>query len=259
MAMPNLSKKEDKLNFVLLGHNYFSYLLGLHLLNDEEKVMVLKDQNVSYGDEFFKYLFAVDTHFLKSWGELYKIDELKNMKKLLKPCPYYLHLGSTKLYLGQDCRANLIELKRKLPFYFPKELTLEEYDDAEIEDYLKKVADKSLQFKTFANFDNDLFEENVPRNLKEIIEKSYHQYNQVSTQHRNDYFFKRLMSFAFNSFIFHNFSDKLNKTKWGFAVLCLLCKRHVLDCETLTTLMENRFIGENGRLLENENGSWGVR
>ena len=106
------------LDFALVGHNFFAYLLSIGLLKRGLKVLVLDDDRFNYGDFFTNSLTSLDLEFLKSWGEESDLSPLKNIESYLTATKVYFFVGKKQVVLGNDPHRNFRELCRKFPELF---------------------------------------------------------------------------------------------------------------------------------------------
>lgn len=106
------------LDFALVGHNFFAFLLSIGLLNRGKKVLVLDDDRFNYGDFFTNSLTSLDVEFLKAWGEDGKLKPLINIQDYLVPSKVYFFVGKKQVALGDVPHRNYRELCRKFPELF---------------------------------------------------------------------------------------------------------------------------------------------
>ncbi|MBY0415276.1 MAG: hypothetical protein K2Q18_13985, partial [Bdellovibrionales bacterium] len=71
------------LDFALVGHNFFAFLLSIGLLKRGKKVLVLDDDRFNYGDFFTNSLTTLDVEFLKAWGVESNLAPLINIDSYL--------------------------------------------------------------------------------------------------------------------------------------------------------------------------------
>jgi hypothetical protein len=156
------------LDFALVGHNFFAFLLSIGLLNRGKKVLVLDDDRFNYGDFFTNSLTAMDVEFLKSWGAESNLSPLANIESYLTPSRVYFFVGKKQVVLGDVPHRNFRELCRKFPGLF-----------------LAKEADKGVfshenEIVAFDNVYNDfcqkisavLFNEKSPSKMSFLFESS---------------------------------------------------------------------------------------
>ena len=106
------------LDFALVGHNFFAFLLSIGLLKRGKKVLILDDDRFNYGDFFTNSLTSLDIEFLKAWGEEANLKPLINIETYLKPSNVYFFVGKKQVALGDSPYRNYRELCRKFPQLF---------------------------------------------------------------------------------------------------------------------------------------------
>jgi hypothetical protein len=120
-----LNKKTD---FALVGHNFFSYLVGIGLLARKKKVLILDDDRFNFGDLFTDSLTILDLEILKKWGEKYDVPPLKKLEEYIQFSPISFFIGKKEILLGDNPSRNYTELARKLPFFFSSKDITENFD-----------------------------------------------------------------------------------------------------------------------------------
>src|SRR6218665_1885085 len=95
-----MQQQSRNLDFALVGHNFFAFLLSIGLLNRGKKVLVLDDNRFNYGDFFTNSLTSLDVEFLKSWGEASDLAPLRNIESYLSPGKVYFYVGKKQVVLG---------------------------------------------------------------------------------------------------------------------------------------------------------------
>ena len=110
--------QNSNLDFALVGHNFFAFLLSIGLLKRGKKVLVLDDDRFNYGDFFTNSLTNLDVEFLKAWGVESELTPLINIEKYLSPSSVYFFVGKKQIVLGDLPHRNYRELCRKFPGLF---------------------------------------------------------------------------------------------------------------------------------------------
>lgn len=253
--------KDEIVNYhdtTLIGENYFSYMLGLRLLAQGEQVLLIDDERVSYGEEFSGFLFEMDKSFLKSWGGIFNISALTELDELLSPSPYYLNFNNTTILLGKTPSENYRELQRKLPFLFPDFLIIDSTNDFKISAFIEKIANTSLQFKSFANFENEIYEEEIPEDLKAILDYSYDALVNTEGILSPEMFIRTHLRYSLNSFIFSRMEKNISKVEWTHIFFCLMGNRYYLEEQKLNELLSRQFIDRGGILKKTKVEEWQV-
>lgn len=161
------------LDFALVGHNFFAFLLSIGLLSRGKKVLVLDDDRFNYGDFFTNSLTRLDVDFLKVWGEATGLSPLKNIENYLSSGKVHFFVGKKQVQLGDEPHRNFRELCRKFPalFYEEKNAGSLSYEneiiafDSLYNDFCQKVAQGIYHEKSVGKM-TQLFESSIPENLK---------------------------------------------------------------------------------------------
>jgi hypothetical protein len=120
-----LNKNTD---YAIVGHNFFSYLLGIGLCSKNKKVLILDDDRFNHGNLFTDSLTIFDLEILKKWGEKYDIPPLKKMEEYIQFSPISFSVGRKEVILGDNPSKNYTELARKFPHFFSKTNMTENFD-----------------------------------------------------------------------------------------------------------------------------------
>ena len=110
--------QNKNIDFALVGHNFFAFLLSIGLLNRGKKILVLDDDRFNYGDFFTNSLTSLDVEFLKAWGQEDQLPPLMNIESYLRPEKVYFFVGKKQVVLGDTPYRNFQELCRKFPELF---------------------------------------------------------------------------------------------------------------------------------------------
>ena len=162
------------IDFALVGHNFFAFLLSIGLLNRGKKVLILDDDRFNYGDFFTNSLTSLDVEFLKAWGEEGQLKPLINIQEYLSPEKVYFFVGKKQVALGDSPQRNFRELCRKFPelFYqetneagvFSHENEILNFDNI-YNDFCQKVSVLLFNEKSASKI-SLLFENSIPKDLQ---------------------------------------------------------------------------------------------
>ena len=170
----NIRPSGSNLDFALVGHNFFAFLLSIGLLKRGKKVLVLDDDRFNYGDFFTNSLTALDVEFLKAWGGESDLAPLANIEQYLTPSKVYFFVGKKQVVLGDSPHRNFRELCRKFPELFQSNTTekgLFSYENEIVNfdniynDFCQKVSVLIFNEKNSAKM-STLFEKSIPDTLK---------------------------------------------------------------------------------------------
>jgi hypothetical protein len=110
--------QNENIDFALVGHNFFAFLLSIGLLKRGKKILVLDDDRFNYGDFFTNSLTSLDVEFLKAWGQESQLTPLMEIESYLRPEKVYFFVGKKQVSLGDSPHRNFRELCRKFPKLF---------------------------------------------------------------------------------------------------------------------------------------------
>jgi hypothetical protein len=110
--------QNENIDFALVGHNFFAFLLSIGLLKRGKKILVLDDDRFNYGDFFTNSLTSLDVEFLKAWGQEGQLQPLMDIESYLRPEKVYFFVGKKQVALGDSPHRNFRELCRKFPRLF---------------------------------------------------------------------------------------------------------------------------------------------
>jgi hypothetical protein len=168
------NNQSQNLDYALVGHNFFTFLLSIGLLNRGKKVLVLDDDRFNYGDFFTNSLTGLDVEFLKAWGEETQLTPLKNIQQYLIPSKVYFFVGKKQIVLGDVPHRNYRELCRKFPElflqndfdrgFFSNENEMMNFDKIYY-DFCQKVSLLLFNEKNSSKF-SMLFETSIPKDLQ---------------------------------------------------------------------------------------------
>ncbi len=109
-----------EIDYAIVGHNFYAFLLSIGLLEKGKKVLVLDDNRFNYGDFFTSSLTCLDVSLLKEWGNQSNLEPLMQIERYLKPHTVTFNIGKRQIVLGDTPHRNIKELARKYPeVFFP--------------------------------------------------------------------------------------------------------------------------------------------
>lgn len=160
--------QNKNIDFALVGHNFFAFLLSIGLLKRGKKILVLDDDRFNYGDFFTNSLTSLDVEFLKAWGQEDQLPPLMNIESYLRPEKVYFFVGKKQVALGDTPYRNFRELCRKFPELFLAEpvedLSAESFNTL-YNEFCQKVSSLLFYEKSVAKM-SQLFEGAIPKELQ---------------------------------------------------------------------------------------------
>jgi len=109
---------QQKLDAVLIGHNYLNTMLAMTLIKKGKKILLIDDVRFNAGEILTHSLSMLDLMTLKSWAEFNQVRSLLRIEDYLQPHQYFIFIKKREVFLGNQVSANLQELERKYPVFF---------------------------------------------------------------------------------------------------------------------------------------------
>lgn len=229
------------LDFALVGHNFFAFLLSIGLLNRGKKVLVLDDNRFNYGDFFTNSLTSLDVEFLKSWGEASDLAPLRNIESYLSPGKVYFYVGKKQVVLGDVPHRNFRELCRKFPglFYADEKLSGVFSHENEIisfdsvySDFCQKVSALLFHEKSTGKV-SMLFENAIPEDLKAHFAYFFSQYWSKDKMLESELYDFNALTFMMRGFFQNRLSITGSKSEIMHLFFSLISPYYKLDHERL--------------------------
>jgi len=106
-----LNKNADA---VLVGKSLYSLILGIELLRQGKKVLLIDDTRFEYGEQLNDCICHLEKTMLQTWGKKIGIEPLSNIDEYLSTHLVYFVSNRKRLFLGSEPWDNLGEITRKL-------------------------------------------------------------------------------------------------------------------------------------------------
>ncbi len=229
------------LDFALVGHNFFAFLLSIGLINRGKKVLVLDDDRFNYGDFFTNSLTSLDVEFLKSWGAASDLSPLKNIENYLSPGKVYFYVGKKQVALGDLPHRNFRELCRKFPslFYnaekikgaFSHEDEILAFDSVYSE-FCQKVSTLLFNEKSSAKM-SVLFENSIPEDLKSHFQHFFSHFAKKENMPEGELYDFNALVFMMRGFFQSRLSVTGSKSEIMHLFFSLISPYYRLDHERL--------------------------
>jgi hypothetical protein len=229
------------LDFALVGHNFFAFLLSIGLLNRGKKVLILDDDRFNYGDFFTNSLTSLDVQFIKKWGEDSSIAPLINIMDYLIPENVFFIVGKKQIVLGDLPHRNFRELCRKFPEIFLRpDSSLGQFSheneiinfDNLYNDFCLKVSSLLFNEKSTSKY-TMLFESSIPHELHSKFQYFFTNFsNKDSLSMTERYDFNSLI-FMTRGFFQNRLSVTGSKSEIMHLFISLISPYYKLDHERL--------------------------
>ena len=230
-----LSKNIDML---LVGKNYLSFAMGLRLLRQGKKVLLVDDERFSYGQLYAINIGQLEKSYLQCWGQREKIGPLANIEKYLIRRPSTLLLGKKRIRLGESPRRNFSELARKLPFCFEQQgsnafVDLQKHRSSELNDFdtsfesfCMTLAQILLENADTTKFNLKMFMQYCPEQLQGVFAVFFKKYVEVQGDER---WMFRTFSYMIKGIYHFKLSFIISEFEMFHLLLCLLSPNYQLD------------------------------
>ncbi len=229
------------LDFALVGHNFFAYLLSIGLLNRGKKVLILDDNRFNYGDFFTNSLTSLDVEYLKSWGAESALQPLINIEKYLVPSNAYFFVGKKQIVLGDLPHRNFRELCRKFPRLFMNvdlnttamtEESEKENFDKIYNDFCQTICALSFNEKKASKI-SALFENSLPEVLKSNFNHFFSHFSKKDKMNEIDVYEFHALMFMTRGFFQNRLSITGSKSEIMHLFFSLISPYFKLDHERL--------------------------
>ena len=229
------------LDFALVGHNFFAFLLSIGLLSRGKKVLVLDDDRFNYGDFFTNSLTSMDVEFLKAWGAESELSSLVNIESYLVPSKVYFYVGKKQVVLGDLPHRNFRELCRKFPgiflspnsdlgvFTFENEIVA--FDNV-YNDFCQKISAVLFNEKSTYKM-SSLFESSIPENLKANFHYFFSHFDQKSMLPESEQYDFNALIYMTRGFFQNRLSVTGSKAELMHLFFSLISPYYKLDHERL--------------------------
>lgn len=242
------------LDFALVGHNFFAFLLSIGLLNRGKKVLVLDDDRFNYGDFFTNSLTSLDVEFLKAWGAESNLAPLMNIEKYLSPGSVYFFVGKKQIVLGDLPHRNFRELCRKFPGLFlsgntSKQALTHENEivnfDNVYNDFCQKISALLFNEKRASKL-SLLFENTLPESLKSNFSHFFSHFNEKDKMREQDVYDFNALMFMTRGFFQNRLSTTGSKSEIMHLFFSLISPYYKLDHEKLIADLLQEHLDKGG-------------
>jgi hypothetical protein len=161
---------------VLIGHSYLSFLFGLELIRAGQKILILDDDRLDFGELYRDGIGPLEVSFLKTWGIDRDIGPLIHIEDYLTSVNQVYHFGDRSIRLGPGPMDNLAEMVRKIPEFWGESinevraLLSSEVERREWEGEFFRLCEtlgqNAFRFKILQNFNMDFFLNQTPEKFK---------------------------------------------------------------------------------------------
>ncbi len=250
----------------VIGKSYLSLLYGIELLRYFDKILLLDDDRLSFGDLYQNGLTEIDYSFLQTLGNDRNIEELKS-GEFLKPSPYFLHLDQMSLFLGRSPSENLKELTRKIYSLFPFDFLFEQEFSQDSDSSAKKVSwnsedlDKDyrsfcerlglngLRFKSIENFTFEYLMGHCPESIQIL-------YRLFAKQVKDNPDLAQAFQY-YGRILFHKkLSSSFTELELFHFFLCIIGPHYELDIEGLSDCLSREFSERGGHYKQAQVREW---
>lgn len=256
---------EKELDMALVGKNYLSFLLGLELVDRKQKVLLLDDDRLSYGQLYIDSLPQLEIDFLRTWGADRDIEPLSNIERYLNRKPVTFIVDKNLIRLGGSPSHNMSEIMRKAPQFISEGLnitwpyeTLEgqkEFDEA-FYAFSKRVAQNAFRYKSVQSFNTAVFLAHCPPDIATCFE-SFEKYFRTLQNRELDNSLDDLTFFFMARGKFQKkLSMELSRFELFHLFITLLSPFYELDQDTLLKDLESVLVNKGGMFKRTRIREW---
>ncbi len=247
--MLNFSSKllDKNIQMLCVGKGHLSFLLSLSLLKRGQKVLLLDDPRMSFGESFAYNPRLIEREFLRQFGIDQGVPALINIEQYTHQKPYLVFIENRQLFLGQAPSENLRELWRIFPELFESNSLdftwLKSLDDRSEFDEMflattRRLAASAYQFQGVESLNYELFLTQCPPSLKQIFEVFSQNLHQRTAFDSPDQIkgispIHQLFLYTFRSHFHHQLSPTVSKLECFHLFLSLLSPQYKLETERL--------------------------
>lgn len=251
---------------VIIGNNYFSYLLGFIYVAKGETVVIIKNDESIDNNRWGQFLGTAEINFLKMWGELNNIKAIKNIDRYLIPCHLRLILDDTHILMGPGPKSNLCELIRKRPELFEDiqlphvhKSFLDKFEKS-FEHFVKRICETALKYRTIQTFDESIFNEGASQEFKRVLQafKGKGAFNNESTDEALR-IFKKIFIFSLQSIFHSRLIDTANDFEMYSLFISLFSHYYTLDEKKLLSDIRKEFELHGGKVFDTSIKDWKMR
>ncbi len=254
---------EKNFDIAVIGRNYLSFLFAIGQVELKQKVLVLDDQRLSFGDLYQHGLGPIEYYFLKTWGEDRGITPLKEIDRYFVKRPLHIFFNDRWLQLRSKPSQNMLELLRRFGELFGedcsvfwkgllKESQRQKFDEG-VEQLAKLLGQNAFRYQTVESFNIDFFLSQCPPFLKKIFEafRSYFEENRFKSE-KNGY----LLAFLSRAFFLKNLSPNIASYEIFHMFINFLGPSYSLDQEKLEQDLVEFFVNCGGQFKKTEVREW---
>lgn len=159
---------------VVVGKSYLHYIYAIEALKENNNVLLLEDDRLSFGDLYSYGISDLEYAYLVTLGKDRDISPLSQLSCYLREKLIHFHWEKSRIVLGSDPWDNLQELSRKFPQFFPFHDYLNESDsysfNLEFMTYVKLLGKSSYRFKMIQTVSMEYFLKTCPTMIKKLFE-----------------------------------------------------------------------------------------
>lgn len=171
---------DKQFHHLFIGKNILSLVAAIGLLKRDKKVLLIDDQDASYGECYLARVSDWEKDFLLTYSEDELIETLPQIDQYLTPVIQSYCIEDRFLLFAHSPYLNLVELMRKFPEFFPLDKLPEwrefmkgadaqkEFDDI-FQKTVRRVAASSARFSGFERQPVDFFVSQCPEIIQKVI------------------------------------------------------------------------------------------
>lgn len=241
---------------VIVGKNFLSLIFGLKCLSLNHKTLIIDDVRLPFSNLWHLNLGLTEVTLLKSLGEKYDIECLKNLSHYLEDLSTVVHINDKLIEFSDSAYANIKELARKLPDslgdVFKQYLAQvdPEIFDSDFNEYTKELARTSQEKFETASFDK-IFSSQTNLEIRHIFDEFINYINKDSFRAKQLHYILQVM---FQT----TFSSSYDDLEIRYLFCSLISPRFTVDQHKLQSDLIYEFKRRGGDITCSELKDWGI-
>lgn len=241
---------DKNVDMLLMGKSFLSYMLALELLDQNQKVLLLDDSRIQFGELYTNGMCELEKEFLKTWGEDRDIPPLWNLEEFISYRPITFVFDQKRIRLGDEPSRNLRELCRKFPeaFYEGMEPFVDEVLNSNEKakefnkgffDYCSSVGKNFFRYQSPQSLSMDEFFQDCPPVLKSLFDSFSKRIINKDFTLTSEYWHLKTFLYMTRGYYQKKLSINASEFELFHLFLCLLSPNYELEHKSLIDKLEN--------------------
>ncbi len=238
------------IDYVFVGTNYLSVLVGLEILKRGERILIVDDERLSLGELYIDRMNELYYALLMKWGEKKGILSVFQKKQFFHRETVCFFTDKDKILLGRTPHENVKELLRKFPEIFGQKNHVQSVEsflkdsssfDSIFFSYINNLTKYFLSEKARKEPSLNTLLEFAPKNFLKIYQYFLNSYDSLVKTSKG-----QLLLFSFRFFYQKTLNYKLNELELFYLLLSIISPSYHLKTEVFTRKIINLFQSGGG-------------